>query len=257
MLGTYNFECPLYIGQPSVTLISSPSSLEGEICSSVAMTCTVQDLSASRWFINGTQEAAYLHSLSNTFPPARELNARSPGISIQIISATIGTSVDTVNATSILTSNVSVLRTFMGQPFECGSNLLRSDPVIIGNITNLGEDDIFSQNCNEVVHDHLGPPPRSTDIECSLSTSIIGGVDILLQWSKSFNTRYRVERYHVTVIPDPSSCSSDHVSTTGDYSCHRLSPETNYAITISAINCGDQEGIDNQFIFYPLVSGRE
>jgi hypothetical protein len=219
------------------------------------MTCTVHDLSALRWFINDTEEAAYLHSLSNTFPPARELDARSPGISIQIISATIGTSVDTVNATSLLTTNVTVLRAFMEQQFECGLNSLRSDPVKIGNIANLGEDDnYYFQNCNEVVHYHLGPPPRSTDI-CSLSTSTGGGFDILLQWSPFFNSRYRVDRYRVTVTPDPSNCSSDHVSISENYNCSGLDSRMNYNITIIAVNCGDQEGETSTFAVEPQFLG--
>jgi hypothetical protein len=44
------------------------------------------------------------------------------------------------------------------------------------------------------------------------------------------------------VTPDPSSCSSDQVSPSEDYSCFGLNTEDEYIISVSAINCGHQEG---------------
>ena len=67
-------------------------------------------------------------------------------------------------------------------------------------------------------------------------------INVSLNWVPSFNTQHRVDRYAVTVTPDPSSCSSDQVSPSEDYSCSGLDLQTNYTITVSAINCGDQEG---------------
>ena len=67
-------------------------------------------------------------------------------------------------------------------------------------------------------------------------------MEISFQWSPSFTSQYNVERYHVSVNPDPSSCSSDQVSPSEDYSCSGLVLGTRYTFTVSAINCGDQEG---------------
>ena len=66
--------------------------------------------------------------------------------------------------------------------------------------------------------------------------------EVSLQWSTSFTSQYAVERYHVSVNPDPSSCSSDQVSPSEDYSCSGLVLGTHYTFTVSAFNCGDQEG---------------
>ena len=51
----------------------------------------------------------------------------------------------------------------------------------------------------------------------------------------------------MSVNPDPSSCSSDQVSPSEDYSCSGLVLGTRYTFTVSAINCGDQEGERNDF----------
>ena len=78
---------------------------------------------------------------------------------------------------------------------------------------------------------------------CFLSTVSGGCFHFSLQWFPSSNNQYSVDqRYNVTVTPDPSSCSSDQVSPSEDYSCSGLDPEAEYIISVSAINCGDQEG---------------
>ena len=88
---------------------------------------------------------------------------------------------------------------------------------------------------------YVGPPPL-VSIGCSLSSLMANDFNVSLNWSHSFNTQHRVDRYNVTVTPNPSSCSSDQVSPSEDYSCSGLDLQTNYTITVSAINCGDQEG---------------
>ena len=87
----------------------------------------------------------------------------------------------------------------------------------------------------------VGPPPP-VSIECSLSSLMEKNFSVVLDWSPFFNTQHRVDRYNVTLTPDLSSCSSDQVSPSEDYSCSGLDLQTNYTITVSAINCGDQEG---------------
>ena len=96
--------------------------------------------------------------------------------------------------------------------------------------------------------------PLTPVATCSLVTSA-SGMDVSLQWSSSFNSQHAVERYRVSVDPDPSSCTSDQVMPSEDYSCPGLSPERNYSITVSAINCGDQEGESDTFTVLPLLLG--
>ena len=56
--------------------------------------------------------------------------------------------------------------------------------------------------------------------------------------------------YHVTVTPNPSTCSRD-VTPSENYSCPGLALGTKYAFTVSAINCGYQEGMEYTFTVQP------
>ena len=99
----------------------------------------------------------------------------------------------------------------------------------------------------------VGPPPPDSSATCSLVTSA-SVLDVSLQWSSSFNSQYAVERYRVSVDPDPS-CSSNQVVPSEDYSCPGLDLDRNYSITVSAINCGDQEGESDIFTVLPQLLG--
>ena len=90
-------------------------------------------------------------------------------------------------------------------------------------------------------------PTPSTEATCLVSTLPDGRLNVLLQWFSSYNSDYDIQRYDVTVTPDPTSCSSDQVSPSEDYSCSELDQETDYTITVSAINCGDREGRGSNF----------
>ena len=90
---------------------------------------------------------------------------------------------------------------------------------------------------------------------CSLSSSSGGLLNFFLQWSHFYNIQNHVERYKVTVTPDPSNCSSNQVSPSEDYSCLGLDLQTNYAINVSAINCGDQEGEIKSYMIQPQSLG--
>ena len=92
----------------------------------------------------------------------------------------------------------------------------------------------------------LATPTSPSSTSCSLLPSP-GGAEVSLQWSPSFTSQHAVERYRVSVTPDPSSCSSDQVSPSEDYSCSGLVLGTPYTLTLSAINCGDKEGDTNTF----------
>ena len=60
----------------------------------------------------------------------------------------------------------------------------------------------------------------------------------------------------MSVNPDPSSCSSDQVSPSEDYCCSGLVLGTRYTFTVSAINCGDQEGERESFIVNITMNGK-
>ena len=78
-----------------------------------------------------------------------------------------------------------------------------------------------------------------------------GGLVVSLQWSPSFTSQYAVERYRVVVTPDSSSCSSQQVSPSENYTSSGLVLGTDYTFTVSAINCGDQEGTRETFTIQP------
>ena len=137
---------------------------------------------------------------------------------IQITNASFNGISGTLNFMCIMSVNVSALMNAGVTEISCGNLFLRSNHVTLRKTT-------------------LPPPPTN----CSLLPSP-GGAEISLQWSPSFISQYAVERYHVSVNSDPSSCSSDQVSPSEDYSCSGLVLGTHYTFTVSAINCGDQEG---------------
>ncbi len=93
--------------------------------------------------------------------------------------------------------------------------------------------------------------PRSiSSTPCSLLLPPEGPV-VFLQWSPSFTSQHAVEMYRVIVTPDPSSCSSQQVSPSEDYTCSGLVLGIDYSFTVSAINCGNQEGIRENFTLRP------
>ncbi len=73
---------------------------------------------------------------------------------------------------------------------------------------------------------------------------------VSLQWS-SFTSQHAVESYGVVVTPDPSSCSSQQVSPSENYTCSGLVLGRDYSFTVGAINCGDQEGTRETFTVQP------
>ncbi len=93
-------------------------------------------------------------------------------------------------------------------------------------------------------------PLSTSSTPCSLLLPP-GGPVVSLQWSTSFTSQHAVERYRVVVTPDPSSCSSQQVSPSENYTCSGLVLGTEYSFTVSAINCGNQEGTRETFTIQP------
>jgi hypothetical protein len=108
---------------------------------------------------------------------------------------------------------------------------------------------ILPHNTNPIQNDYClvhvcafsGPPPKPS-ASCFLTDSVGGNMNIAINSSPSFNSQYNVERYQVAVTPDPALRCTGPVSPKMSYTCSGLSPVTDYTITVSAINCGDQEG---------------
>jgi hypothetical protein len=92
----------------------------------------------------------------------------------------------------------------------------------------------------------LGPPPAPMT-SCSLARSVGKDLGITINWFPSFNSQYNVERYQVAVTPDLTPSCTGSVPPNMSYTCSGLNSDTDYTITVSAINCGDQEGESNTF----------
>jgi len=97
--------------------------------------------------------------------------------------------------------------------------------------------------------------PTSPITKCSLLPLNGENLNVSLRWSPSFESQHRVEKYNVTVTPDLSSCSNDQVSPSDDYNCSGLDLQTNYTITVTAINCRNQEGENITFNVQPQFIG--
>ena len=93
----------------------------------------------------------------------------------------------------------------------------------------------------------ISPPPSFTSCSFLLSPR---GPGVSLQWNSSFNSQHAIEMYRVTVTPNLSTCSRD-VTPSENYSCPGLVLGTQYTFTVSAINCGNQEGIGYNFTVQP------
>ena len=93
----------------------------------------------------------------------------------------------------------------------------------------------------------ISSPPSSTSCYLSLLPE---GPGVSFQWNSSFNSQHAIEMYRVTVTPNLSTCSRD-VTPSEDYSCPGLALGTQYTFTVSAINCGDQEGMEYTFTVQP------
>ena len=190
-------------------------------CPLTSLTCTAVNIPGGnlRWFFDEEQNIFYLFDPSDVYPLQLQVPSDLAGVMmVQITDATLNETSVTVNFLSVMSVNVSALMNAGVTEISCGNLFSRSNQVTLHRTS-------------------LPPPPTN----CSLLPSP-GGAEISLQWSPSFTSQYAVERYHVSVNSDPSSCSSNQVSPSEDYSCSGLVLWTHYTFTVSAINCGDQEG---------------
>ena len=191
-------------------------------CPLTSLTCTAVNIPGSslRWFV-GEESLAYSFEPSDVYPLQLPVPSDLTGVMmVQITAASLNETSVTANFLSVTSVNVSALMNAGVTEISCGN--------------------LFSRSNRVTLHRPRTTPPPPPAI-CSLLPSP-GGAETSLQWSPSFTSQYAVERYRVSVNPDPSSCSSDQVSPSEDYSCSGLVLGTRYTFTVSAINCGDQEG---------------
>ena len=192
-------------------------------CPLTSLTCTAVNIPGSdlRWFV-GEEDLTYSFKLSDVYPLQLPVPSDLTGVMmVQITDASLNGTSLTANFLSVMSVNVSALMKAGVTEISCGNP--------------------FSRSNNVILHKTTPPPPPAN---CSLLPSP-GGAYISLQWSPSFTSQYAVERYRVSANPDTSSCSSDQVSPSEDYSCSGLVLGTHYTFTVSAINCGNQEGERN------------
>ena len=79
---------------------------------------------------------------------------------------------------------------------------------------------------------------------------------MVLRWESTFTFQHAVQRYNVTVTPDPSTCSNSSVLPSEEYNCPELDlMRTSYFITVTAISCQDQEGDRVTFEIQPQQLG--
>ena len=92
-----------------------------------------------------------------------------------------------------------------------------------------------------------GPPPAPFGVESSLEETDEDFVSFNLTWNSNFNSDYAVTFYIITpdsttegssVIRCPQSCYPDVPC-----QCNGLARGERMTINVSAVNCGNQEGI--------------
>lgn len=89
---------------------------------------------------------------------------------------------------------------------------------------------------------YVGLSPPQLILSCAIVATENYTATISLVLSPNFSSQQSVERYQVSVYPDPSSCSSDQVSPSEVYDCSRLTLATLYSITVAAITFRGLEG---------------
>ena len=234
-----------YAGAGAATLsLTSQPKPSGVYCPGpVTFTCVGTEIGTLFWIVNDRTLATYGYRDDDNFPLTLPLNSPPAGATVQIINASSARNL--LNVTSIFSvDDVTVLnRSYV----QCEEVLIATEPfnIFVDSIegTNSYNDDYYRawNSCYSL----FSVPPSGSFTSAFLPSP--GGANISLQWSPSFTSQYAVEKYRVSVNPDPSSCSSDQVSPSEDYSCSGLVLGTRYTFTVSAINCGDQEGERDEF----------
>ena len=114
----------LLLAFPVVKLTSDPTSLEGTLCPTcVTMNCMVREVRRLRWFFDNTELSSYLYASEDTFPrPPTAVNTPLAGVEVVITNAVQDAdNPNAFDASSTLTTNLTVLRDLGVQRVQCGS----------------------------------------------------------------------------------------------------------------------------------------
>lgn len=195
------------------------------------------------WLINGSTRSLYEFQNPTATPSPLDINPPLVNIMATVNVSRHQSITNTFDIISILRANdVSVLN---GTSIQCESSVANTmSNLIFIQVSNTRFSklvcnktliDLFINNLFSVL------PPSPLRTSCSLVPSS-EGAEVTLQWPSTFIDQYGVERYRVSVNPDPSICSRDYTDPSEVYNCTGLDLEMSYTFTISAVNCGDQEG---------------
>ena len=206
----------------------------------VNFTCVGTEIGPSFfWVVNSDRVVNYAFRSTDTFPLPLDV-IMLDGVEAEVSRASVDQD-GLVSITSVLrVNNISVLN---GATLRCEDVTPRASETI--NVLTICELYCVRLLC---WYSHAFSPAPPPFFNASFLLPSPGSDNISLQWSPSFISQYAVERYRVSVNPDPSSCSSDQVSPSEDYSCSGLVLGTRYTFTVSATNCGDQEGEREPFV---------
>ena len=239
-------------------ILTSEPSLSQPVCQGslrVIFTCTGIDVpSVISWQLNNATISSFAYAdtrdASISYPLERPIMPPLPGVVMKVVTATVN-SLSSNSIDVVSTLNISDLSVLEGLPLHCQGSFGRRSNTIDTEADYIGEVE-WNWNCGSVINKFpccLAPPP-APDFNCSIrSTPTL--FSLHLHWGREFTSEHVVERYRVMVTPDPLSCSSDQL----EGSTCSLNLETDYTITVSAINCGDQEG--SREAFKPLPSKKK
>lgn len=223
----------------SQAILMTPSQLvDGTSCSDVRLTCKTIRLPLLRWYIDDLPLEGFFAyiNIDQEFPHTIYDNA---GVAIVVVNATREPSPsDNFNSTSVLTATPLALAKFNAREIRCGNDTIRSGAINLTHLNIQGSKLLHEITVSDKVYFFFLAPT----FDCFLTPSA-RALDVSIQWSLS---RLTAERYRVSVSPDPSSCSSGHVSPSQIYNCIGLMPQEIYNLNVSAVfSCGDVEQDSN------------
>ena len=93
------------------------------------------------------------------------------------------------------------------------------------------------------------PPPQPV-YSCDITGGSPGSVDLTLNWDPSFTTQHAVDMYCMRATG--GSCAERQcVPTDTPYTCSGVVAGLEHRLTVTAVNCGSQEGDGNTFTVQP------
>ena len=105
-------------------------------------------------------------------------------------------------------------------------------------------------------HTILDEPPIPLGIVTTLEETSDTVISFNLTWNSTFNSEYAITSYKITLGPDSSKIMCPYSCSPNDpCQCNGLARGDSVTICISAVNCGDQEGLDVEITVTSNVEG--